>query len=336
MSELPGGALCFATCDHGLHLLSLIERLLPQIDPGTELLVIEDDAHQDRDAYAAIGALAERHPHLRYVRQPQRMGKAATIHACLEQAQAPVALVLDDGEVPDLTFLRFAREIAAKLPEVGLVRGTTQADWEPPPPSGEVDVIPMGREALRRYALSGAGCSGVAFHRRRLATQGLLKALGRQLWLYRDSLPDALDLLVAAGSHIVTTPAAACQRRLPPTEVQYPQRYVLSTGLGCQCDRLMAVHTAGASTDAAFCAEMLLRLCDRCLFTITAVHAERYRANSLDAGGTLATWTGFARAALIAVPEIASCQEVFLQAFDDLVSGYGQPAANAAASGASA
>ncbi len=71
-----------------------IEAFLPQLPPGSELLVVCPDAATT----AVVHQYTQKYPHIRHVPEPERRGKPAALNLGLQAAQGDI-VVFSDGDV---------------------------------------------------------------------------------------------------------------------------------------------------------------------------------------------------------------------------------------------
>lgn len=105
-------------------LAACLDRLLPQLAPGDQIIVSEDD--RERMSFAALGA---RYPGMVWLPGPCR-GPAANRNHGARAATRPWLLFLDDDCLPEADLLAEYRRVIGQTPQPIAVEGSIAADRE--------------------------------------------------------------------------------------------------------------------------------------------------------------------------------------------------------------
>ena len=146
----PDIAVVVPTCNRGVQLAPLLNRLLEQECSGFEweILIVDNNSHDHtRDVVeAAICRDASRR--LRYAFEP-RQGPSYARNTGVELTSAPIIVFLDDDGIPGRTWLHKFKDAFAAHPEADCIGGRVKPQWAAPPPDWYTNREHAGPVALQ-------------------------------------------------------------------------------------------------------------------------------------------------------------------------------------------
>ena len=114
----PAVAVVICTRDRPQHLDRALGAIVPFLDDGDELLVVENGSH----THALNAPVRERYPRVRFVGE-ERPGLAWARNRALVETRAPVILFTDDDCVPDPQWIGAHRSAFGRNPDLDLATG---------------------------------------------------------------------------------------------------------------------------------------------------------------------------------------------------------------------
>ncbi|MBF0185792.1 MAG: glycosyltransferase family 2 protein [Magnetococcales bacterium] len=324
--ETPTFALCIPTCNRGDKALQRVEELLPQLEAGWELLIVDNGSHEEVASYRRIAVLAEENPRLRYHRHDHNREFHGNFLACLELARAPWLMLCSDEDSPQTATIRaLLPEMQARM-NLGMVRGALPYHSRPE------GYYRAGQEALSRYGIANTYITGTFYHRQLLAEKGLLQRLRQGITAHRPYPHLYLELLIGSLCDIwVRTEVVATLGEVQKSgsNAGQPARYHSVYSLGGRLDLLIslrdalleAVHLLGQPFDINLFCALYWQLCEETFRLISEVNAPVYLEYGLHPGLTRKGWLYLCAAAISHYPKLHPYKERILA---ELARIYGQ------------
>ena len=199
-----------------------IEAFLPQLPPGSELLVVCPDV----ETTAVVHQYAQQYPHIRHISEPERRGKPAALNLGLHAAQGEI-VIFSDGDVMigegalDALLAPFADERVGAVtgrPFSSSPRTTKLGYWS--------HLLVEGAHQTRQKRDSAGGfllCSGYLFAARRALIPPILE----------DALAEDAVIshrIAEQGFKIRYAPKAAVSVKYPTSYADWLRQKVRSAG----------------------------------------------------------------------------------------------------------
>ncbi len=289
----PVFTVCVPTYNRGRKALNVARKLMPKMEPDWELLFLDNFSFQEMDEYRQLAELTATDRRLSYIRHDHNILFNGNLAACFEMSKAPYIMAISDEDFAEPETIRYALEVFAKSPGVGLIRGS-MAPAEGVKPINSLWLVDNffqgGAEAMLGFAFSTNYFSGTIYNKRLVLEKGLIDRLRNVFDDHRTYPHLYLDLLTAAVADVVTTSRISCYEGEDQLAGSYdPNKYSSTYSFGNRIDQFVVLRNAvveavglvGEPIDKALLARLFLHLCEKYMYLVTKVNSPLYVKNKL-------------------------------------------------------
>ena len=211
----PKLTICIPSFNRGDAALRQVLHTLPLIEPGWELLVLDNCSTVNTEGYSEIESLSMMDHRVRYVKHAENLGFHGNILASIKSAKSAYLQIISDEDYSNPKAVQDAIATLDEFPEVGLIRGSMGpiAGMVPRNSTTYADqFLTAGHRALGDFSFTNY-VSGIIYNKKLLKFKGILQKF--EVGLSCNPMIAAyahvyLDILVSASCAVISSRDIVC------------------------------------------------------------------------------------------------------------------------------
>ena len=330
--------ICVPSFNRGNKALELVKEVLPALEVGWELMLIDNCSFNECAGYEEIAGIARGSSGgLIYRRNTCNVGFHGNYLNCLREPAGEIVMVLSDEDRPNIPIISKALAMIREHPGISVIRGSIapQKPADPRKNSFQLkdDLYPAGKCALTSFALTNNYFSGTIYNRALLARHGIIERLEKNLSMHRDYPHLYLEGLACAVGDVALCAEISCYEGVPQmvADGANPYRYITPYSIGGRLDQFVvlrdclreAVEMMSDPFDSELFGNLYLRHTAKFFHLIGRANAALYAKNGIDVGVAVRAFAYFACAAMIRLKECEQHRDFMMEEIERLARQFG-------------
>lgn len=330
-------SICVPTYNRGRKALELVKDVVPRLEPGWALIIIDNCSSSECAEYEEIAKLAKVSPgKLTYIHNAVNSGFNGNYLNCFRYTRSDLAMFISDEDRPNLAIIPTALNLSKERPTLGIIRGSILPLMPGDPRRNSFtlrdEVYTAGKDALRLYALSNNYLSGTIYNKRLLSELGLIERFEKNLLLHHAYPHLYLECLACAVTDVALCAETSCFEGTPQFLSSGPNVcYIPPYSFGCRVDQFLVLRDclreAVEILDSPFNSELFgnlyLRHTAKYFHLVGRANAALYAKNGIDVGVAVRSFAYFACAAMIRLKECEQHRDFLMEEIDKLARQFG-------------
>lgn len=317
----PFFTICIPTWNRGKRALSLVKRILPEMEDNWQILVLDNASYDERKFYKKISKLSDVNNKVRYIRHKKNGGFEGNYLACFEDATSDYIMMISDEDYPDMSGVKEVLPYFERNKDLGIIRGTILAEEGVMPCAAPLPnaFFKAGKEAISGYGLLNNYPSGTIYNRKIVIKNEFNKALRVKI-VDQAAYPHLyLELFICSKSDVMTV-NTVCAHQGPTQLTKTTKgdelgghfRWRAPFSYGSRIDQFIVLRDAlyeivsiiDKNRDDLFFVTLYLGLVRKWFYLISQVNMPMYQKHKIHSELVKESFFAFACSAILVYPEL--------------------------------